>query len=326
MVRKLRAPWNPTRRIEDVMRTVACAVCGSTKDRFLFWGRDRLHRNHRKFRVVQCRHCSLGYLNPQPELEELAAYYPEDYYSYSCLGTKSGFRNRLKERVKERWGGKSSNRKWYDGLASLYQNLCRTYPSGRPGRLLDIGCGSGEVLEDARKVGWDVAGVEPSRAACRTGKEAGLDIQCATAETMEFPPESFDCIRLNHTLEHVHDPRKVVRRCRALLKEGGTLLLAMPDFGSIQRLWFREHWFPNDVPRHLYHFTEKSLRMLLEPERFRVQVKRYCSIQIFLVSARDRCRLRIPVSVGLPILGGRWLNQMGLGDELVIRATRGLNS
>jgi len=78
----------------------------------------------------------------------------------------------------------------------------------------------------------------------------------------------FDCITLWHSLEHVRDPSAILRDCKKILKPGGVLLIAVPDAGGLEARTFGARWFHLDVPRHLFHFTRKSLASVLRAAGF----------------------------------------------------------
>jgi SAM-dependent methyltransferase len=82
-------------------------------------------------------------------------------------------------------------------------------------------------------------------------------------EEIGLPSNGFDLVILWHVLEHVQSPRDMVREVARILKPGGTLLVAVPNFGSWEAQWSRDRWFHLDVPRHLTHFTPKTLGRML---------------------------------------------------------------
>jgi len=160
------------------------------------------------------------------------------------------------------------------GLTAAYcarrrlQLVARVAGAGR--RLLDVGCGDGTFLLAARKQGWRVAGTEFNAGIARA---AGLDVGETPAQVQEFGP--FDCITLWHSLEHMRDPRALLKTLAQSLAPGGVLLVAVPDAGGLQSRAFGPKWFHLDVPRHLYHFGRRSLARLLELSGFRVTHRWY---------------------------------------------------
>jgi SAM-dependent methyltransferase len=141
-------------------------------------------------------------------------------------------------------------------------------PNGSGRRLLDIGCGDGSFLLAAREVGWDVLGTEFNPGPAR---DNGLDVRESIDQFP--PPASFDCITMWHTLEHMLDILSMLLNIGRLLKPGGKLVLAVPDFGGFQARIFGPKWLHADVPRHQYHFDAKALLHCLGAAGFSVQQK-----------------------------------------------------
>jgi len=127
------------------------------------------------------------------------------------------------------------------------------------GRLLDIGCGEATFLQEARKRGWDVAGTEVNP---RAARERNIPVFENLREAGAMG--RYDCITMWHCLEHLADPLATLREVRSLLAPDGVLVCAVPDAGGFQAHLFRENWFPLDVPRHLFHFSDPSLSVLFE--------------------------------------------------------------
>jgi SAM-dependent methyltransferase len=190
-----------------------------------------------RFPLLTCSACGLGQISPQPA--DLSPYYAETYY-----GGRHGFTANYCLRRRMRW---------VDSLLG----------AGAGRKLLDIGCGDGSFLLAARQKGWRVVGTEinpePARAA---GLEVFRDVALAAASG------PFECITLWHSLEHVRDPVAILRECRTLLKPTGVLFIAVPDAGGLEARTFGARWFHLDVPRHLFHFTRKSLEGVLRTAGF----------------------------------------------------------
>lgn len=141
------------------------------------------------------------------------------------------------------------------------------------GRALDIGCGSGRFLRGLRSAGWDVAGLELNDEIAST---AGSIHKLAVETTLDaFEDESFDLITITHVLEHVENPQQMLTRCSRLLRPGGILAVAVPNIDSWQARLARDRWFHLDLPRHLWHFTERWLSNVLPAIGFvQVSVRR----------------------------------------------------
>src|SRR5687768_2044001 len=192
-----------------------------------------------KFVVGFCYNCRLTVTTPMPSTEDLSRYYPQTYY---------GSGRRFPHIVE-----------WL--LDMLYDFRAARIGAGRePGKVLDIGCGRGLLLNKLRQRGWDPQGTELSEEAATYARDRlDLPFTTETLEEAHFPDNEFDLVILWHVLEHVPDPRGTLREIGRVLKPGGTLLVAVPNFGSLEARSAGPGWFHLDVPRHLTHFTFRSL-------------------------------------------------------------------
>jgi len=136
-------------------------------------------------------------------------------------------------------------------------------PAIPPGRLLEIGCGSGAYLHTMENLGWEVEGIEISSQAGSLAQKNGLKVHIGPLETAPDPREPYDMIVGWHTLEHLHDPVRVLKSMLGWLKEGGVLVLGMPNAASLEFHLFKTNWYALQLPTHLYHFTPGTLGRLL---------------------------------------------------------------
>ncbi len=203
-----------------------CSICGGDLRVRFPEVRDPL--TSEIFAIEKCSSCGLGHTTPQPA--NLDRYYAARYY-----GNRHGFTARMCSRrrlkIVRSATGKSTE-----------------------GKLLDIGCGDGSFLLEARRAGWVVMGTElnPSMA-----REAGLDVREDIALLAD--EEEFDCVTMWHTLEHMRDMPSMLRHAARLLRPGGVLIVAVPDWGGLQARLSGPRWLHLDVPRHLYHFDAGAL-------------------------------------------------------------------
>ncbi|WP_317046666.1 class I SAM-dependent methyltransferase [Spirosoma pollinicola] len=139
--------------------------------------------------------------------------------------------------------------------------------NGKPGQILDVGCGTGAFLESCRAGGWQVAGMEPdpdARAIAIEKLQAEIKPNLATLSTSQ----PFDIISLWHVLEHIPNLSESISMLHQLLKEQGTLLIAVPNSDSYDANYFKEYWAAYDVPRHLHHFTPSTIEPLFNKHGF----------------------------------------------------------
>ncbi len=145
--------------------------------------------------------------------------------------------------------------------------------------MLDLGCGRGIVLGALADRGFEVHGVEISAEAAR-GADPRAEIRVATGlADAGYPEAFFDQVLIWHVLEHLEDPRATLTEVHRILRPGGRLIVAVPNFGSLQARWMGAHWFHLDLPRHLYHFPIRALRDLFTAIGFAIEGEYHFSLR-----------------------------------------------
>lgn len=226
-----------------MINIIECPICKNKTLQFLTRCTD-FTVSHETFEIHQCTNCTLGITTPRPNTNKLGQYYQsEGYVSHS---------------------GKTSG-----GIGSIYK-LARKFTLNwkrstiqklkKEGSILDFGCGTGEFLHAMQNSGWSITGVEPSDLA--RSKAVNLTKQ-HIHNTLEVP-NYFDVITAWHVVEHVPDLAETVLKLKSCLKKDGILFIAVPNFQSPDGNSYKENWAGFDVPRHLWHFSKKSMNALLE--------------------------------------------------------------
>jgi 2-polyprenyl-3-methyl-5-hydroxy-6-metoxy-1,4-benzoquinol methylase len=143
---------------------------------------------------------------------------------------------------------------------------------GAPGRLLEVGCGSGRFLDRMRRAGWAVQGtdIDPVVAA-RIRRRYAIDIDVGELQSLRYAADSFDAVALSQVIEHVYDPRQVLAECRRVLRPGGRLVLATPNARSVAHRRYGRSWRGLEPPRHLHIFTAQALARCATDAGLRVQ-------------------------------------------------------
>jgi SAM-dependent methyltransferase len=142
-------------------------------------------------------------------------------------------------------------------------------PTGS-GRVLDIGCATGALLTMLKNRGWTVTGVELSGPQAEYCKHRGLDVRRGTLEECSFSAASFDVVLASHLIEHLNYPDSFVREVRRILKPGGRFYVTTPNIRGFQARFFKSRW-RSAIFDHLYLFSIRTLRLLLEQRGFRVE-------------------------------------------------------
>jgi SAM-dependent methyltransferase len=215
-----------------------CLVCGQEGTEEVLRAPDRFHGADEEYRLVRCIACSLVWLENAPKPEDMWKHYGPDYDRKIAAAGESS---------PERWRARRET-------LSLYK---------QGGAILDLGCSSGSFLETLKGGKWDLYGVEMSReSADRALARCGAKVFVGDILDAPFQPGSFDAITCFHVFEHLYYPRKVLQQVSRWLKPGGIFYALMPNIDSAGRRVFNSYWYALELPRHLYHFSPKSLSRL----------------------------------------------------------------
>lgn len=233
------------------MEEVGCALCGQRDEEDFLERGDRLHTSPATFRYARCRRCGLIYLNPRPVQDAMESYYPDTYEGFI---TKKG-------NIIFRWGAR------YRMVKRCRAVMARHGLS--KGRLLDIGCATGDFLAAMRREAWEVYGVEPVRLAAREAqRRLGEKIFQGLLEEASFPDACFDVVTLWDVLEHLHNPLSSLSEIHRILRPDGLMVLGVPHLSSFDAALFGRYWIGWDAPRHLYAFDSDVVKALLSNAGF----------------------------------------------------------
>lgn len=217
-----------------------CPVCHSKEYIFQISCKDYTVSKE-KFDIVSCKNCGLWQTFPYPEEDSIGKYYQsEEYISHS--DKRETFFDKIYHLVRK-----------YT-LAQKVNLIKKYVPHGT---ILDIGCGTGYFLQECKKSGFDVFGIEPSEKAREICLKKSLNV-CSKISDVDNT-KKYDVITLWHVLEHLYHPDNFIRKFHVLLKDKGYLILALPNRLSYDAKKYEEYWAGYDVPRHLFHFTKKDV-------------------------------------------------------------------
>jgi SAM-dependent methyltransferase len=239
----------------------ACLVCGAALPHAaLLSGPDRLLGKPGVFDLRVCASCGAGNTGPPLTPGELAGFYGGGYASHGEGGGPLAPVMRALKRAQTAA---------IVGRPPFSRSL-----SGTPGRLLDVGCGRGDLAAAMLARGWEVAGVEPSARAAAAAGRRGVEVLGATLEATELASGEYDAVLFRHSLEHMPNPLDSLRRAAEALRPGGVIVISLPNFSSWQRRRFADSWFHLDLPRHRVHFTPGSLALAVRRSGFAVAEQR----------------------------------------------------
>ncbi|MGC4021992.1 MAG: class I SAM-dependent methyltransferase [Cyclobacteriaceae bacterium] len=148
--------------------------------------------------------------------------------------------------------------------------------------ILDFGCGTGEFLNEMRSNEWSISGIELSDLA--RAKAEQLNQKKIYPNLSEIGNEKFDVITLWHVLEHLHDLNDTLDKLKKLMKDTSTLIIAVPNHESHDAIHYQSFWAGYDVPRHLWHFSKKSMDELLKKNGFKLTEVLPMKLDSFYVS------------------------------------------
>lgn len=232
-----------------------CPVCNSRNIQKVLTAED-FTVSHEKFDIWECADCKVRFTQDVPDMEDIGHYYKAEAY-ISHTDTNKGFVNRA-----------------YHYIRSITMKQKKTFVEKetglKTGRLLDIGAGTGAFADVMQKAGWDVTGLEPDDTARGNAERLhGLQLR-PSSELFSLGENSFDAVTMWHVLEHVHDLHAYWKRISRILKENGVFIVAVPNYTSYDAQYYGAYWAAWDVPRHLYHFSPKSMDILAKQYGFAV--------------------------------------------------------
>lgn len=247
------------------MKLQKCAVCENNNYRVVYKANfninnltaktfsarripDRIH-----YQIVKCKKCGLVYSNPILEYSEIEKLYKKSKYTYG---------------------------EYEDDLNKTYGRYLKKLVDKLPAKekLLEIGCGNGFFLQEAKKMGFEeVFGVEPGReTVIKASQEVKKNIIVDVFRKGQFQKDYFDVICIFQVLDHLTDPNSVLQECFRILKTGGSLICINHNVDAISAKILGEKSPIFDI-EHTYLYNKKTLRQVFEKNKFKV-------LQVFDVS------------------------------------------
>jgi SAM-dependent methyltransferase len=255
------------------LEPIACPLCGSVASRRLCAMRDLALGVPGEFPLARCEGCGLLYQNPRVRVDQLDLAYPPGYGPHAreaelgrtlrrldaggrwFLATRLGYAHLRPERASAaaRLHALRRRRKYLD----LFP------PWLGQGRLLDVGCANGRFLLQMGAVGWQLAGVEFDPEAAAKARAVTPDVFEGDPAAAPFAPGRFDLVTAFHVVEHLPDPLRALRRMIEWLAPGGLMIVEVPNAGGLGARLFGRYWSGLDFPRHLVHFTPRTMQAMV---------------------------------------------------------------
>jgi GT2 family glycosyltransferase/SAM-dependent methyltransferase len=294
------SPADKTASSTGAFALPACPLCGSTEARARFDTHDRLFRTTgKRFRIMACAACGVWYLTPRPAGAELASYYPERYWWSG--GSEGGVARQLEGLYRA-------------AVLRDHLRFLRRAAGPPPARILDVGCGSGDLLAVMARQGYSCLGMDCSLPALSAAARQGVAAVLGDYRRPALGPGRFDLVCMYHFLEHVPDPAVALAFARGALRPGGRLIVQVPDAASWQAALLGPRWSGLDVPRHLVNFRRADLERLVGDAGFRIRRRKHFSLRdnpaalatslapgLEPAARRVRRRESIPVRLGLDL-------------------------
>ena len=232
-----------------------CPVCLNPATAPALTGTDFLFETtSRTFTLNACSACRCLFLNPMPGGDEIAGFYPTQYW---WSAGKPGALKRL-ESIYRRVA-----------LSDHVAFIARAARNPEGADLLDVGCGSGTLPGLLKHRGFRGVGIDFSSEAARLAEaENGVRVVVGSLERAAFPDRSFDVVTLFHVMEHVAKPRDVLAEVFRILRPNGAIVLQVPSIDSWQFKLFGAKWYGLDIPRHVIDYSKNAMLKLLNDSGF----------------------------------------------------------
>ncbi len=242
---------------EEARPKAKCVICSLSAHKKLY----TIRAYDTDYNIVQCQGCGLVFIANPPTPEQIREIYASGYFDGQVRaksGAKFGYTDYLSPDQRRM-------RLFFAGMQAAY--LTKRYP--RKGRLLEIGCAAGYLLQRAKEFGWNVLGIEVAKDASEYARrEFGIEVINGTFESAQLPGK-FDAVVLVDTLEHMVNPNDALRNINNLLVDDGLVFIKVPDINSEVAQAQGEDWEELKVV-HLYYFSPDTIRRLLAQNGFEV--------------------------------------------------------
>ena len=255
--------------IVNILHQDKCPLCGKNHLEKSMTCTDH-YATGESFDLFRCTDCGFLFTQDVPVEAEIGRYYESpDYISHT--DTQKGLMNRVYHHV----------RKY---MLSSKARLVRVKSGLQQGRLLDIGTGTGYFAHTMQTKGWQVSAIEKSPQARQFAKQHfSLDVKAPEALPV-LPAEEFDVVTLWHVMEHLEHLNETWDILYRILKQNGTLIIAVPNPTSYDAQKYKEMWAAYDVPRHLWHFSPSAIQQFGAKHGFILEERHPMPFDAFYVS------------------------------------------
>lgn len=275
---------------------VRCNLCQAfvALDQLPRWRKDG-------YEIFKCRSCGLLFRASLPTFDELPRIYGGHYFRNSDGSRADGYADYLGDEVEHRLIARRR-------IKSLERMRS-------PGKLLDVGSAAGFFMDEARKIGWDVEGIDVSSDTSQWGRDRmGLKIVTGLFQEAQYPPASFDAVTMWDYIEHSIDPGSDLSKAAEVLRRGGVLMLSTGDAASAVARISGRRWHLLTPRHHNFFFTTKTLRRYLTARGFEISYIGYPGAYYSLRYIAYKLRTMAPRSHTVHALG-EWLAGHSIGER-----------
>lgn len=235
---------------KEKLENVICNYCGA----------DNYTTRYEKegYNIVQCNQCGLVYVNPRLIQNDIFELYDENYFHGKGFDKSIEYKDEFENNK-----NKTNLLDW--DVSSIKENLKSNSPKPL---LLDAGCGMGLFLYKAKIAGFECEGIELSPYAAKFVESVGFTVQNASLENAEMPEGKYDAIVMREVIEHLADPKTILKKVYNALKPGGVLFMTTGNYDCPERKVRGKDWFYFMPEGHIYIFSNKTMNNYLKETGF----------------------------------------------------------
>ena len=253
----------------DLLHQDKCPLCGKTHLSKALTCVDH-YATGESFDLFRCDDCGFLFTQNVPVEAEIGRYYESPEY-ISHTDTHKGLMNRVYHWVRKYMLGRKAR-------------LVRRCSGLKQGKILDIGTGTGYFPATMKAKGWEVSAIEKSSQA-RAFAKAHFQLDVDKPEKLSaYPAQTFDVVTLWHVMEHLEHLNETWETLSSILKDNGTLIVAVPNPTSYDAKKYKEMWAAYDVPRHLWHFAPSMMQQFGTKHGFVLEERLPMPFDAFYVS------------------------------------------
>ena len=261
-----------------------CKICGNSNQNRVHAAREMMLGLGDEFSYIECSKCGCVQLAQIPE--DMSRYYPQNYYSYAKQSSLSSILRRHRASyARNRINPLGALIAYFFGPDNAIHSVSKL-ELRKDARVLDVGCGSGELLLNLKRMGFkNLTGLDPFLPS--SGETAG--VRLLKRELFELDGK-FDVVMLHHTFEHLAEPALVLTQFNRILSPNGTIILRIPLSDSYAWNYYSLNWHQLDAPRHFFLHTNRSMAVLAKMAHLSISEVIYDSTLMQFVISEEYLR------------------------------------